>query len=497
MEGIAGHIIRRLLFLPITLLVVFLYALTPSLRWEEGQLHVSGHVRRHISTLAGVLLVLLAWSYRLDAYGLLREGTGPLGALSAVDHKLGIPANLTLAMLAIAAAMLVTWSGWIGQTRVAFVTITVMLLAGVTILVRGAIELAGVGPGFDASRVITLRIDPVQHIGRVTTPPPNTGFVLERFAAVSGVESVALGDGLIGSRNTVLIPATGDVAAYEQRRVSVNPVTHQYFSTVGLRLIDGRGFHVDEQHGAPVAIVSEVFARQNFPEGRAIGRALRIGTDTTERTIVGVVSNVLLEGIRRQASPIVYVPASIDTPSEAANSGLGFLVRFTPGTKVIPDLHRALAAVEPLRTIAFAAVVRDALAAGAAEVRVTVYLAGPLILLALALTMSGIYGLLAQTVTHRTHEVALRVALGAERRDVLGLIVFQGLKLTTVGAIAGAAGALALDRMLGSFVLGVPGERPVALATATLLIVLATIIASIVPCLRALHIDPASTLRYE
>ena len=144
-----------------------------------------------------------------------------------------------------------------------------------------------------------------------------------------------------------------------------------------------------------------------------------------------------------------------------------------------------------------AAIIRDALAAGAAEVRVTVYLAGPLILLALALTMSGIYGLLAQTVTHRTHEVALRVALGAERRDVLGLIVFQGLKLTTVGAIAGAAGALALDRMLGSFVLGVPGERPVALATATLLIVLATIIASIVPCLRALHIDPASTLRYE
>jgi ABC-type lipoprotein release transport system permease subunit len=111
--------------------------------------------------------------------------------------------------------------------------------------------------------------------------------------------------------------------------------------------------------------------------------------------------------------------------------------------------------------------------------------------------MSGIYGLLAQNVTQRTHEVALRVALGADRADVLKLVVLQGLKLTTIGASAGAAGALAVDRLLGSFVLGVPGERPMALATAALLIVVATLAASIVPCLRAMHIDPATTLRYE
>ena len=128
-----AHVWAMIVLLAITLLVIFLYALTPSLRWEEGQLHVSGHVRRHISTLAGVLLVLLAWGYRLDAYQLLHEGTGPLGALSAVDHKIGIPANLTLAMIAVASAMLVTWTGWIGQTRVAFVTITIMLLAALSV----------------------------------------------------------------------------------------------------------------------------------------------------------------------------------------------------------------------------------------------------------------------------------------------------------------------------------------------------------------------------
>jgi hypothetical protein len=129
----SAHTWALIALLAMTLLVVFLYALTPSLRWEDGQLHVSGHVRRHLSALAAVLLVLLAWGYRLDAYGLLREGTGPLGALSAVDHRLGIPANLALAMLAVASAMLVTWTGWTGQTKAAFVTITIMLLAALTV----------------------------------------------------------------------------------------------------------------------------------------------------------------------------------------------------------------------------------------------------------------------------------------------------------------------------------------------------------------------------
>ena len=118
--------------LAVTLIVTFLYALTPSLRWEEGQLHVSGHVRRHLAVLAGVLLILVAWNYRLDAYGLLREGTGSLGSLSAVDHRVGIPANLAMAMVSVALGLLVAWTGWVGQVRLAWIAITVMILAWLT-----------------------------------------------------------------------------------------------------------------------------------------------------------------------------------------------------------------------------------------------------------------------------------------------------------------------------------------------------------------------------
>ncbi len=112
----------------ITLVVVFLYALTPSLGWDNGKMHVSSHVRRHLFTLAAILLLLLAWSYRLDAYGLLLGGGGNVRAFSAIDHRVGIPAHLVLAVVALAGAMLVFWSGWSGHIRVAFFTISALLL---------------------------------------------------------------------------------------------------------------------------------------------------------------------------------------------------------------------------------------------------------------------------------------------------------------------------------------------------------------------------------
>lgn len=127
------HVWAMISLVVVTLLVVFLYALTPSLRWEGGRVQVSSWVRRHLFLLAGVLLLLLAWSYRLDAYGLLHEGTGPAGAVSAVDHRISIPANLGLALLAVASAILVSWTGWIGQTRIAFANITIMLLAALAV----------------------------------------------------------------------------------------------------------------------------------------------------------------------------------------------------------------------------------------------------------------------------------------------------------------------------------------------------------------------------
>jgi uncharacterized membrane protein (UPF0182 family) len=121
------HVWSLISLLAATTVVVFLYALTPSLRWERGTLHVSGYVRRHLSLLGALLIFLLAWSYRLDGLGLLLNGTGPLGAFTSADWKVGVPANFVLAFATGAAAVLVGWAAWTGQMRVAFIAVTAVL----------------------------------------------------------------------------------------------------------------------------------------------------------------------------------------------------------------------------------------------------------------------------------------------------------------------------------------------------------------------------------
>jgi uncharacterized membrane protein (UPF0182 family) len=121
------HVWSLIALLAATTVVVFLYALTPSLRWERGTLHVSGYVRRHLSLLGALLIFLLAWSYRLDGLGLLLNGTGPAGAFTSADWKVAVPANFVLAFATGAAAVLVGWAAWTGQMRIAFVTVTAVL----------------------------------------------------------------------------------------------------------------------------------------------------------------------------------------------------------------------------------------------------------------------------------------------------------------------------------------------------------------------------------
>lgn len=127
LEG-AAHIWALIALFVVTLIVTFFYALTPSLRWEGGRLRVSGYVRRHLFVLGGLFLLVLAWSYRLDAYRLLLQGSGTEGSFSAVDHRVAIPANLVLALVTIVGAMLLVWSGWIGQLRLAMVTLASVLV---------------------------------------------------------------------------------------------------------------------------------------------------------------------------------------------------------------------------------------------------------------------------------------------------------------------------------------------------------------------------------
>ena len=163
---------------------------------------------------------------------------------------------------------------------------------------------------------------------------------------------------------------------------------------------------------------------------------------------------------------------------------------------MIPNLRQAIAELDPLQPINVTPV-QTILDVGLQELRVGVFLAAPLMVLALLLTVSGIYGLLAQSVAQRTHELAVRVTLGAGRQHLLHLVARDGLVLAGIGAGLGVVAAWMVDQTLGAFLFGVPGEEPMALAGSALFMLLITLIASMAPYRRALRIDPSRTLRYE
>jgi ABC-type antimicrobial peptide transport system permease subunit len=190
---------------------------------------------------------------------------------------------------------------------------------------------------------------------------------------------------------------------------------------------------------------------------------------------------------------VVYLPRS----PAPVDGRLTVVVRTLPGASLAADIRRAIAAMNPAQTVTSFQSVKEIIEVGAQEVRVSVFMVTRILVLATLLAMTGIYGLLAQTVAQRTHEYALRVALGAGRSDLVRLVLTQAMAVAGAGAAVGGVGALMLDRALGSFLFGVPAEQGLALAGSAALILSVTMLASVAPCRRAVHIDPGKTLKYE
>lgn len=294
------------------------------------------------------------------------------------------------------------------------VALTVMLVACVSLLVRGVFDLEGTNPGFDPKHLLRVRIDGVQHLGRESSREPDFRTTLDLVRHVRGVKSAA----------AALVTLSG-----ETRRAAVGP---------------------------------------------------RIGDQADELARV-----------------LVFVPFKNSLHDLPKLRSLTLLVRVEPGPDdVVSHLRRAVAEADPLQPVQVTSV-EEILEVGLQEVRVSVYLAAPLMLLALLLTVSGIYGLLAQSVAQRTHELAVRVTLGAGRNHLLRLVARDGLVLAGMGATAGIAAAWMLDQSLSAFLFGVPGEEPIALAGSGLLMMLITLVACLAPYRRAIRIDPGRTLRYE
>jgi putative ABC transport system permease protein len=385
---------------------------------------------------------------------------------------------------------------------VAEVTLAFVLLAGAGLLMRSFSRLSDVDPGIQTAGryAFAVKIPSKQY----ATPQLQTGFydqVQQHVAALPGVSSVVY---------TSLLPVSGADEDYEIGRAADastanNPsalsfrVSPGYMRALGIPIISGREFTPSDNAAAPkVCIINDVFARTLFPGRNPIGEKIHIGHGyEILREIIGVVATVKQTGQGEKGSSMQVYEAFAQFPRSDAN----FIVR-TSGTDGVlaSEVRHAVQQIDSQQPITGFRSLEEILGDNIALPRFRTVLLGMFAGLAALLAATGLYGVMSYTVTQQTQEIGIRLALGAQRGDILRLIIGRGMLLVGGGVVLGIAGALALTHLLvsfASFLFGVKASDPVTLVSVTLMFATVAALACWLPARRASRVDPLVALRYE
>jgi putative ABC transport system permease protein len=380
------------------------------------------------------------------------------------------------------------------------VALALVLLVSAGLLVRSFWSLSRVDPGFRTDRLLASGV--AMPGTRYPTPEARRAFVaraLDRIQALPGVARTAAVNRLpLGGANVLVgVEIEGqpqkEGPVFMDRRV----VTATYFSTLGIPLRSGRAFVTGDRADAAdgVVIVNEAVTRRFWPGGNALDRRLRLmlrnGPGPWLR-VVGVVGDVRHHGLDQPAQPEVYVPYA-----QAAVESMVFLAQ-THGDplQLAAPVRQALQGLDPLLPV------RQETPAGLvdasiAEPRLRALLFNGFGLAALLLSALGIYGVVAHAVERRTREIGVRMALGATRASILGLVMRSGMRMVIAGAAAGLVAAALVTRALRGLLFGVPALDPLTFAGVTGLLLLVAVFAILVPALRAMRLDPTTALRID
>jgi putative ABC transport system permease protein len=382
---------------------------------------------------------------------------------------------------------------------VAEAAMAAVLVIGAALMVKSAWLLHRVEPGFDAEQLLTLR----------TNPPPARypdgeslrsyyADILQRLEAVPGVHSVAAIN---------LLPMTGanmgmlwDVEhnpwpdGTPMPRANARSVSPRYFSMMGIPLIQGREFdRSDQGDAAAVMIINESMAAQIDPDGNVLGKRVGGFAGPDYFTVVGVVSDIHQHRLDLAARPEMYLPYEA-WPS----SRMYLLVRATgDAAEVLPTVQQAIWSLDPDVPISRARTMEHVIGQTLATSRLFTGLLTAFALLALLLGAVGMYGVMSYTVSQRTHEIGVRMALGAASGNVLRATTGRGVALSAAGVLIGLAGSLATGRVLSSYLFGVSTSDPTVYAGVAAFLVFVAGVASYIPALRASRVDPMIALRSE
>jgi len=379
------------------------------------------------------------------------------------------------------------------------VALSLMLLVGAGLLVKSFARLQEVNPGFNPDQAVTATLS--LSAERYREPAQVALFARElvaRLDATPGVTAAGLTTSLpLSGHNTGLYLAGEDGPTAERPQIVwFRRVTAGYFGALEIPLVRGRLFESDEPTEPPTVVVNRALAERFWPGQEPIGKRIRPATRDPQSappwlTVVGVVGDIHHMRLDAPAEPEMFMQF-LGSPASA----MTVAVRSPLGPDVIgPAIARAAAAVDVEQAVSSVRTMTDAVYAATSSARLSTTLLATFAALALTLAIVGLYGVISYGVDQRSHEIGVRMALGARRGDVLRMILREGIVTSLGGVVVGVAGALAVTRYMSSMLFGVSATDGATFVSVAALLVLAALAASLIPARRATGIDPVVTLR--
>jgi putative ABC transport system permease protein len=379
------------------------------------------------------------------------------------------------------------------------IALSLILLAGAGLLVRSFLRLTEVELGFDSHGLLLATVQRPLNISFESRQ--HAAFfhdALERIRSLPGVKDAALATHYPlehFNNSTLMLNIKGAENFHPPQPIPITAISPDYFRVMRIRLLKGRAFGEGDTGGAQgVVIVNESFARMAFKGRDPLAQQISFGPPPAPWTeVVGVVADTRDNALEQEPIPEIFVPY-LQQPAFS----MTFVLR-TPASPqaLVGSVRQAVEGVDKNQPLSEAKTMDEVLANSVAPRRFQMMLLGLFALLALVLAAVGIYGVVTYSCSQRVHEFGIRMALGAERRDLLQMVIRQGAKLALIGVCIGIGGALALTRFLSSMLYGVQPTDPLTLVAVSLILTAVALLASYIPARRATKVDPIVALRYE
>jgi predicted permease len=377
------------------------------------------------------------------------------------------------------------------------IALALVALIGAGLFIRSMRDAQKMDPGFESKNLFMLAFD----LGALHYDEGRgqqfLRSAIERANATPGAKAAAVASNFPlggGFARTVFPEGEDESTGYRGTLTQLDDISVGYFDALRIPLVRGRRFtDADRKETARIAIINEAMAKKFWPNQEAIGRRFHFFGDTGLLEVVGIARNSVVNAIGEVPPPLVYLPVTQDYAPAAT------IQVQTAGKPeaVIAGVRAQIQSLEPNLAITNVQTIGEIVDQGLWAPEMGAALLALFGGLGLVLAAVGVYGVLAYSVTQQTREIGIRMAMGAERSHVLGLVVGQGLKLTAAGLVLGVLVALALTRQLSSLLFGVSAYDPWAYGSVVLILVLVALLACYIPARRAMRVDPLVALRYE